>query len=65
MFLPRCTPFGLPGGLPGPMTVAGTAMGGMAVLVTTGALALRLVRRRRLTALACLVVGRILVGEGA
>ena len=36
MFLPRCTPFGLPGGLPGPMTVAGTAMGGMAVLAGIG-----------------------------
>ena len=32
MFLPRCNPFGLPG----PMTVAGTAMGGMAVLAGIG-----------------------------
>jgi hypothetical protein len=32
MFLPRCTPFGLPG----PMTMAGTAMGGMAMLAGIG-----------------------------
>ena len=32
MFLPRCNPLGLPG----PMTMAGTAMGGMAVLAGIG-----------------------------
>lgn len=32
MFLPRCTPLGLPG----PMTMAGTAMGGMAMLAGIG-----------------------------
>ncbi len=33
MFLPRCNPLGLP---MGPMTMAGTAMGGMAVLAGIG-----------------------------
>ena len=32
MFLPRCNPLGLPG----PMTMAGTAMGGMAMLAGIG-----------------------------
>ncbi|TCZ51930.1 hypothetical protein [Roseicella aquatilis] len=32
MFLPRCTP----PGIPGPLTMAGTAMGGMAMLAGIG-----------------------------
>ncbi|MBK1657041.1 hypothetical protein [Paracraurococcus ruber] len=39
MFLPRCTPPGLPGPLSmvaAPLTMAGTAMGGMAMLASIG-----------------------------
>jgi hypothetical protein len=32
MFLPRCNPLGMPG----PLTMAGTAMGGMAMLACVG-----------------------------